>query len=291
MADGSGWPRRLRAVNAEQALIDLYRQSSARLRLLVRRALRSGQIGTAVYRLRQLQAVERELRTLGQRTGPLARDLALEAYGAGARVVEIVQAEVATAEQAAAVGFDFTGNHRRAAAVFADNIANRVGGAAELVGRRTDDAFRRVALEEAAQGVVGGSTRREVSASIERRLVREGVTDALTGFVDRAGRRWQLDIYAEMVARTTTREAVTAGTRNRWQEVGGDLVTISSHNTSTEICQAYEGNTYSLTGRTPGYDVLDQEPPFHPNCLHVMTPGSGGLAGDIDSLIGELLVA
>lgn len=240
-------------------------------------AMESGNIGTAVYRRRQLDAVHRELNALGVRTRRLSIDVVADAYARSVLATDVAAGRV-TGEVA------FSATHPRTAAVLADNLANRLDGALVVVGRRTDDAFRRVALEEVGRGVAAGEERRLVSAAIERRLVDEGVTDALTGFVDRAGRRWQLDVYTRMVARTTTREAVTAGTRNRMAETGQDLVTISDHSTDTEICKAYEGQTFSLTGATAGYDVLDQEPPFHPNCLHVMTPAEGNFDAYIAAL-------
>jgi hypothetical protein len=183
-----------------------------------------------------------------------------------------------------AASFQFTGPHPLAAQALAENMVTRFESARVLVGRRANDAFRRVGLEVVGEGVAGGQTRREVSKELRQRLVREGVTDATTGFVDRRGARWQLDTYTEMVARTTTREAMSAGTQNRMAELGEDLVTISSHAGACEICLPFDGNTYSISGRTPGYDVLPEWPPFHPNCLHVATPA----AANLDALEREL---
>lgn len=266
-------------ISPEQALVRIYAQAARRLRAQIRAALASGNIGTAVYRSRQLEAVQRELRALDQRTRRLSIDIARQAYVRGAIAVD-----VATGTEVAA-GFRFgTQAHRLAVAIGAQNIAGRARSAAALVGRRTDDAFRRIGLEETTRGVGAGEERRLVGRAIERRLIDEGVTDALTGFVDARGARWQLDTYAEMVARTTTRELVTAGTRARMQETAQDIITISSHSPTCEICAGYDGNTYSMNGQTPGLDVIDQLPPFHPNCLHVVTPGEGNADAFIAAL-------
>jgi hypothetical protein len=80
-----------------------------------------------------------------------------------------------------------------------------------------------------------------------------------------------------MVVRTTTREAATHGTINRLLERGDDLITISEHPDPAEVCVPYAGQTFSLSGQTDGYDVIDQLPPFHPNCRHVATPASENL--------------
>jgi hypothetical protein len=55
-------------------------------------------------------------------------------------------------------------------------------------------------------------------------------------------------------------------------ELDFDIVQISSHNTTTPVCQKYEGKIFSLRGQTPGLPILDVTPPFHPNCLHILLP-------------------
>lgn len=275
-------------MTAEQSMIRLYRQAAKRLRAQIRDDLASGRIGTAAYRSRQLAQIRIDLQALGQRTPGLSAAVTRDAY---ARGLDLADAGIRHARDLGAgrgAGIKFHGSHRSVVAVLGDNMATRVDQAIQLVGRRVDDVYRRVALEQIGIGAAEGATRREVSAGIQRALLKENVTDALTGFVDKRGARWQLERYTEMVARTGTREAMSAATKNRLLEAGQDLVTISDHNTQTEICQEYEGKTFSLTGATPDYDVLDQEPPFHPNCQHVLTAGTGDLDADLALLEAEL---
>lgn len=264
----------------EQALIVVYAQAAKRLRVQIRAALSNGAVGTAAYRAEQLKIVQRQLQQLGKSTKPLILPVVFEPYVRGGQIVDVGLGRTAA-------GFAFTGPHPLAAQALAENLSLRLGRARDTIGRRVDDVFRRVGLEEVATGVVSGSARREVSAALQARLIREGVTDSLTGFVDARGARWQLDVYSEMVARTTTREAMSAGTRNRMAELALDLVTISSHADPCDLCASYDGNTYSINGSTDGYDVLDQWPPFHPNCIHVATPASANL----DAIEAELGLA
>ena len=77
-----------------------------------------------------------------------------------------------------------------------------------------------------------------------------------------------------MVARTRLRKVQSDAVIETAKQFESDLVEISDHGTETEICEQYEGNVYSLFGKTPGYDVIDQYPPFHPNCQHHMFPTS-----------------
>ena len=62
------------------------------------------------------------------------------------------------------------------------------------------------------------------------------------------------------------------GTKNRLLEHGHDLVSISEHLQSCDICKPYQGRTFSLTGRDDVHPLIDKLPPFHPNCRHVLLP-------------------
>lgn len=139
------------------------------------------------------------------------------------------------------------------------------------IGRRVDDLFRRVGVEEITKGIAEGKTRIQVSREIKSRLMAEGKFK----FTDRLGRDWDLDRYAEMVARTSTREAATQGTINRLQEHNIQLAQVSAHG-AADFCIYYEGVIVSLTGETesgyPPISAINGGPPFHPNCVHVLSP-------------------
>lgn len=298
-------------------LVASYRRGVARLRTLIEQGLKRGldadriAAGTALpgdatqaYRERQLAAALQVLDELEQRSARVAREQVRRAYGAS--VVAVDRSLLAAdAADAAAVG-RFGGIHaavvgelssnmaqslEQAARVARTNVQTVFARAAELegalpvsgianvgfVGRRVDDVWRSAALSELASGTVSLETRRQITGNLVRRLVAEGVTDGVTGFVDRRGARWALDRYAGMVARTTTREAATRATLNRLGEHGLDLVTVSSHANPCPICADFDGQTYSISGDDDRYEVLGEAPPFHPNCLHVLTPADANL--------------
>jgi hypothetical protein len=85
---------------------------------------------------------------------------------------------------------------------------------------------------------------------------------------------YNLGAYARMVARTTLREAQTQATLDLCATYENDLVEVSYHGTDCDICLEYEGKVYSLSGNDPNYPVLDEQPPFHPNCKHDILPTS-----------------
>jgi hypothetical protein len=85
-----------------------------------------------------------------------------------------------------------------------------------------------------------------------------------------------------MVARTTTREAMTQGTINRLQEHGVTLAQVSAHN-AEDFCRYYENAIVSLDGPHPVYppiSAINGGPPFHPRCIHALTPFVERLATD-----------
>lgn len=162
-----------------------------------------------------------------------------------------------------------------------------------FIGRRVDDPWRRVALETIGAGTVALDTRRQISAQLARQLIEEGITDALTGFVDRAGRRWNLATYAETVVRTTTREASSRATVARLAEHGQELAAVTSHPHKADECSPYDGKTFALPGtdaaRAGRYPVLEVMPPFHPRCRHVLAPAAASFDEYLDAL--EVAVA
>ena len=83
-------------------------------------------------------------------------------------------------------------------------------------------------------------------------------------------RNYDVNDYAEMVARTKLREAQTAGVIQTAMAVNEDLVAVSS-NPGCDICNDYAGKIFSISGNDPDFPQLDDNPPFHPNCRHSLT--------------------
>lgn len=91
-------------------------------------------------------------------------------------------------------------------------------------------------------------------------------------FVQAGNRKYTARYYAEMVARTKFHQAQAQAAIAQAKNHDTDLVQVSSHNTSTPICIPFEGQMYSLSGETKGFEILPESPPFHPNCLHLLFP-------------------
>lgn len=171
---------------------------------------------------------------------------------------------------------------RQALAAIVDAATARLDSSLVTVGRRFDDTFRRVGLQQAARQLERELPERAAADVMRRELLKRG----LTGFVDKRGHRWRLQTYSEMVIETTTSEAANRGVADAIQAVGRDLVRVNrpegaagcGHHPSDPAhpCRALEGKVLSLTGRTPGYPRLLRIPPFHPRCRHGIGPASEG---------------
>jgi hypothetical protein len=116
----------------------------------------------------------------------------------------------------------------------------------------------------------------EASRGELSRTVRDYLRDQIGQgeFLEIKGRTYKMNKYAELVGRTTMRDAQTAATLDLCHQYENDLVQVSSHGTVCEICAQYEGKVYSISGKTPGYPMLDARTPFHPNCEHSLLPTS-----------------
>ena len=142
----------------------------------------------------------------------------------------------------------------------------------QLVRSVVSDTIRVKALEQ-----LGRKTTRN---AVVEKLTQQGLSRKLTdeawvGIIDKAGRRWNLSTYAEMVVRTKLQQAHVEGVRVETLERGVDLAVISSHG-AKDACASYEGMVISINGQTPGYKTYQELRQggkiFHPNCKHHISP-------------------
>ena len=151
------------------------------------------------------------------------------------------------------------------ATAFGESISGVNRSAQHLLGKAVKDQI----TQEIALGKIKGEALKTVTNNIKALLKEEGL-DAL---VDKAGRGWTLDRYAEMLVRTKAVEARNRGLMNRMVENDYDLVQVSDHGTDHEACAVWESKVLSVTGLTPGYKTVEearQAGLFHPNCQHAI---------------------
>lgn len=135
------------------------------------------------------------------------------------------------------------------------------------------------------EGIIEGQTRRETSDAILRSL-RKQIGDEK--YITINGRNFQPKKYAELLARTRTREITTAGAMNTALQYGMDLMQMSAHASSCPECLPFQGKIYSISGNHPNFPPLRRPTPLHPFCEHIMTPVSETalrVRGELDALI------
>jgi hypothetical protein len=191
------------------------------------------------------------------------------------------------------------------------SLVLRVTGTHLPVLRWVDDAYKRVIAESALTPVLLGTTvRRAASQHAWEQLLTEGIT----GFVDKAGRRWNLATYVEMATRSGVAQAAIEGHLDRLADAGLDLVIVSNAPQECEKCRRWEGAVLTRTGLDGAHTVqlphaITDEPVdveiagsvaeailgglLHPNCFpgHVLVSAPSGVrAADSRRYEGDLVV-
>lgn len=148
-----------------------------------------------------------------------------------------------------------TGLHTQALQVLADNAYNRLTDVIDVVGRRTDDELRAYALDAITGPMFGEGTARQAQSDIFTRIVSNMETttavrqDGSTylGFqVAPGGRMWDVQSYAEMVARTTLADTMRTGSMMRMADAGIESYQVIGGPNPCEDCQAAtDGGPYS----------------------------------------------
>lgn len=112
--------------------------------------------------------------------------------------------------------------------------------------RSTVDAYQETIARYTGRRLLGGVTQKQ---SI-RQAVASFLSQGLTGFEDRAGRRWSIGGYTEMASRTASHRAWTEATIARYQQAGFELVSIVRGSDSCKFCAAQSGKILSVSGQT-----------------------------------------
>jgi len=114
--------------------------------------------------------------------------------------------------------------------------------------RTVVDGYRDVIAETAAPDVLTGTrTRVQAAQQAMDRFAARGIT----GFTDSRGRSWSLESYTEMATRTAVGRAQVAGSLDRYEAAGRDLVLVSDAPQECAACRPWEGKVLSITGNTP----------------------------------------
>lgn len=275
--DPARFPYERRLATLTRAYRDAQRILSARIRAALLEGRDLDRFSVGAHYARQLHTILRLLDDLGYETDPAARQLVQDALSQSAQRTRtaIVGAGVTLP---AVEDATFNGVARQAVEALQDSMLGRLTQARQTVGRRVEDVFAAAGRRTALLSVLGADGSRRAASG---RLVLELQAQGIRAFTDRAGREWGLGHYVEMVARTTTREAVSAGALSRMAAHGVNLARISTSGNACDVCKPWEGRLVSLDGGTSVYRgepvatrgaIPNGGPPIHPSCTHVWMP-------------------
>ena len=267
-------------------LINIYKAAQLRIIDEITSAQTRGAIGTAQYKRAILANVNEILADLqNQSAAWVAANIPAE-YQAGldaANAAMDAQYKAAGQEPPVYPG-QFATVHQEALQVLISDTNNTFTELIQFTGRNIDDMIADANRQAIAQKLASGSTVDQAAKILQEMLVQQGIP-AFT--YKRGGQTvtMQLSTYAQLVARSTTAEAQNQASMLQSQEIGGDLVKMTSHSPTCPICYPLQGRVYSISGKSKKYPPLKVAysggyANIHPNCRHRVNPYVPALKSD-----------
>ncbi|MEN6426112.1 MAG: phage minor capsid protein [Phycisphaerales bacterium] len=152
-----------------------------------------------------------------------------------------------------------------------ESIAAETMGKLDATGQRILVTTRALYRESVSAGtnqvLLGTQTRLQATQTVLDDFAKKGIT----GFIDAAGRAWNLTSYAEMAVRAGTMNAAVAGHMDTLVANDLDLVIVSADGSPCPDCQPWEGEVLSISGDSDEYPALEEAEAaglLHPGCLH-----------------------
>ncbi len=94
--------------------------------------------------------------------------------------------------------------------------------------------------------VLGEKSRTEAIRETIAEMSKKGIP----AFVDKTGREWSPEAYVDMDIRNTAKNAALAAEFASLDELGQDIILVSSHSGARPLCAPYQGKLYSISGKS-----------------------------------------
>lgn len=234
------------------------------------------------YRLQILTALQDQIELMEEATALFAVRAIPREYEKGLNAVH----EYLTAHKLPAVRpSNFTKINHEAIFALAKDLQHNIDSAFIQIGRKIirytdkarDDALRTAGLQASAEKIAGGRTIIDMRKRLIDTLKEQGFMTVQYGSGKQAY-QVSLDAYTLMVARSTTAEASNIARENQLKENGYDLVMMSEHYPTCDICAMYQNRIYSISGKDKRFPALFETAfsngyrNIHPNCRHTIMP-------------------
>ena len=269
------------AEGMSQVVAETYARAEVRLLSLIAKHLEAG-VGSPQW----AEAKLAELQLFRRRAAGVVDAAHAEAVGQLMQLLQQAYLRGAAAGQgdldAAGVELELPPQHaERAVQALARATVGTLDGLRPMVLRQVDDAYRRAVVRAVAGTITGAATRLQDAQVALDDLARQGVS----GFTDKAGRRWGLATYTEMATRSATAQAAVNGHLDRLEQAGIPLVIVSNSSRECELCRPWEGKVLArgpipaivgnaVTGESMRVQVdgtlaeAMSAGLMHPNCTH-----------------------
>lgn len=262
------------------AVADVYGEAENALLALLTRHLQAGgfEDDTSRWAARKLGEVRALKRTAGllvdelQRDGNMTvRQAVADGFRAGnaSALTDLAQAQIGDIGPAARTADQTAGTAIQA---LADAVVEELRPVHSAVLRATDDAYRRAVAGATARRLAGARDTRRAIQDAWTALARQGIT----GFVDKAGRRWTLTAYVEMATRTAVARAAVLGEVDTWLAAGQRHAYVVDNPRECPMCAPWESKILDITdgpAQAPAVATLAQAQAdglHHPNCRHLL---------------------
>ncbi|MFT3951187.1 MAG: hypothetical protein QM689_04435 [Oscillospiraceae bacterium] len=257
------------------SLVQIFRDAQEQLMNTI---INSGGVGTKVYANTILKQLERQLKRMEKKSAFFVQSVVPKEYQSALDEIYAYFKKnnlLMNAPQA------FAQVHEDAIYALAREMQFHIGQGLDSAGRRVmryvndarDDVLRQQGLQAAAQKAASGATIQQMQQNLAERLKNEGIFAVQYGS-GKGAYQVGIDSYAEMVARSTTREAGNLARENQLTENGYDLVVMTEHYPTCAVCAMYQGRVYSISGKDKRFPSLYATAfrsgyrNVHPNCRH-----------------------
>lgn len=254
-----------------EELIRLFTSTQVELIRLLQKTPARGTV--TKYRKELLTQINKELELLQKNATPVMESLIKQSYVKGILLVNRKLGKKINSTKEADILKELSKTHRKTINVFIRNKLGELNDVNYFIGRQIKDTIQEAVNEAIGLKLTTNETLVECKKNILKKFSEQGITAIKT----KNNRYIRMDAYANMVARSTTREVTNTATIKQVQELGYDLVKISEHPGACPICQKYEGRVYSISGKDKRFPRLDVAfssgyANIHPRCRHVLEP-------------------